>query len=69
MLGSQEPGDHHSYLDDVMNESIINFADTDEEILTYQVSDQALEAAARILEGQAKNATISFCSGLDTCPS
>ncbi|MFY9839857.1 MAG: hypothetical protein WAK55_25980 [Xanthobacteraceae bacterium] len=51
-----------------MNESIINFADTDEEILT-QVSDQALEAAAGILEGQAKNATISFCSGLDTCPS
>jgi hypothetical protein len=69
MLGSQERGDHHSYLDDVMNESIINFADTDEEILTYQVSDQALEAAAGILEGQGKNATIAFCSGLDTCPS
>jgi hypothetical protein len=53
--------------------TIIKFADfkedLKEDILIYEVSDQALEAAAGIMEGQAKNATISFCSGLDTCPS
>ena len=52
-----------------MNENIINFTDTEEDILDYEVSDRAVEAAAAILEGQAKNATIAFCSGLDTCPS
>ena len=52
-----------------MNESIISFADVEDEILNYAVTDEAVEAAAGILEGQAKNATISFCSGLDTCPS
>jgi hypothetical protein len=52
-----------------MNESIINFADPKEDILNYEVSDQAVEAAAALFEGQAKNATISFCSGLDSCPS
>jgi hypothetical protein len=51
-----------------MNESTINLADTEKE-LTYEVSDQAIEAAAALLEGQGKNATISFCSGLDSCPS
>jgi hypothetical protein len=53
----------------VMNESIFSFADIEENILNYEVADEAVEAAAGILEGQAKNATISFCSGLDTCPS
>jgi hypothetical protein len=52
-----------------MNESLINFADVEEDILNYEVADEAVEAAATILEGQAKNVTISFCSGLDTCPS
>jgi hypothetical protein len=38
-------------------------------ILIYEVSDQALEAAAALIEGKAKNATVAFCSGSDTCPS
>lgn len=40
---------------------------TEEEILSFQVSDEALEAAA----GSKENAgafTLAFCSGLDTCP-
>ena len=49
-----------------MNENIFKFADIEENILNYEVADEAVEAAAGILEGQAKNATISFCSGLDT---
>jgi hypothetical protein len=52
-----------------MNESIINVADVGQDILHYEVSDQALEAAAGLLEGEAKSVTVSFCSGLDTCPS
>jgi hypothetical protein len=43
-----------------MNESIINFADVEDDILNYEVADEAVEAAAGILEGQAKNATIAF---------
>jgi hypothetical protein len=53
----------------VMNESVINFADIKEDILNYEVSDEAVETAAGKLEGAAKNATVAFCSGLDTCPS
>jgi hypothetical protein len=52
-----------------MSESIANFADVENEILNYEVADEAVEAAAALFEGQAKNATISFCSGLDSCPS
>jgi hypothetical protein len=53
-----------------MKEGIGKFVDFErEDILVYEVSDQALEAAAGIMEGQAKNVTISFCSGLDSCPS
>ena len=52
-----------------MNESIITFADVEDGILNYEVTDETVEAAAGIFEGRAKNSTISFCSGLDTCPS
>jgi hypothetical protein len=52
-----------------MSESVINLADAEDDVLNYEVADEAVEAAAALLEGQAKNATIAFCSGLDTCPS
>jgi hypothetical protein len=52
-----------------MNDSIIDFADVEDEILNCAATDKAVEAAAGLLEGPAKNATIAFCSGLDTCPS
>jgi hypothetical protein len=52
-----------------MSESIANVADVENDILNYEVADEAVEAAAALFEGQAKNATISFCSGLDSCPS
>jgi hypothetical protein len=41
----------------------------EEEILSYEVSDEALEAAAGTVKDKAGSFTISFCSGLDTCPS
>jgi hypothetical protein len=52
-----------------MDQNIINFADVEEELLNYEASDQMLEAAAAITDGKAANFTLSFCSGLDTCPS
>jgi hypothetical protein len=41
---------------------------TEEEILTVQVSDEALEAAAGSVKENAGAFTLAFCSGLDTCP-
>jgi hypothetical protein len=51
-----------------MDESIMKF-DVEGDVLNYEVADEAVEAAAGVLEGQAKSVTIAFCSGLDTCPS
>jgi hypothetical protein len=52
----------------VMNDSI-GLGQTEEEILTYEVSDGAVEAAAGLMKDKVGNFTLSFCSGLDTCPS
>jgi hypothetical protein len=41
---------------------------TEEAILTYDVSDADIENAAGSLE-KAGAFTLAFCSGLDTCPS
>jgi hypothetical protein len=43
----------------------------DEEVLHGdEVTDAALElAGSKLWEGPAASVTISFCSGLDTCPS
>jgi hypothetical protein len=47
-----------------MNDTTID--QIEEEILNYEVSDEAIEAAAG--KEKAGAFTISFCSGLDTCP-
>ena len=42
----------------------------DQEALSFDVSDAALElAGSKIWEGPAASFTVSFCSGIDTCPS
>jgi hypothetical protein len=48
-----------------MNDSTIHI---EENMLEYDVSDQALEAAAGISEGKAASYTLAFCTGLDSCP-
>jgi hypothetical protein len=64
----------------MINESIINLADVDDDILDYEAADEAVEAAAGVLEGQTKSAptfwpcvTISFCNdapiGMGATPS
>jgi hypothetical protein len=45
-----------------------NIEQIDQEILTFDVSDSALEAAAGSVKEIAAAFTLSFCSGLDTCP-
>jgi len=46
----------------------IGLDQTEEEILSYEISDDALESAAGTLKDKAGSLTVSFCSGLDTCP-
>jgi hypothetical protein len=43
--------------------------DRDEALLTVDLSDQAVEAAAGSLSAKSAAATLAFCSGLDTSPS
>jgi hypothetical protein len=40
-----------------------------EEDLDFDISDTALEVAADEAKYKAGSQTISFCSGIDTCPS
>ena len=49
-----------------MNE--LHIDQREEEILTFDVSDEALEAAAGTVKEKAGAFTLAFCSGLDTCP-
>jgi hypothetical protein len=40
----------------------------EQEILAYEVSDDALETAAGIGKEKAGNYTLGFCTGLSACP-
>ena len=40
----------------------------EKEILSFEVSDEALEMAAGSVKEKAGAFTLAFCSGLDTCP-
>jgi hypothetical protein len=42
--------------------------DSEDEILGYQVSDDALEIAAASARDGTGSLTVAFCTGLDTCP-
>jgi hypothetical protein len=52
-----------------MNDATIGLDQVEEVILAYEVSDEALEAAAGTVKDKAGSVTLSFCSGLDSCPS
>jgi hypothetical protein len=51
-----------------MNDTAINHT-AGEEILTFEVSDEALEAAAGSMREKAGAFTMAFCSGVNSCPS
>ena len=41
---------------------------SDEVLLSYDISDEVLEAAADSSQEKAGAYTLSFCTGLSTCP-
>lgn len=41
---------------------------TEEEILTFEVSDESLETAAGTGKEKAGNYTLGFCTGFTSCP-
>jgi hypothetical protein len=45
------------------------YIEREEDIFSFEVSDEALEAAAGSVKEKAGAFTLAFCSGLDTCPS
>ena len=49
-----------------MNDATIGLDQIDEEIPTFEVSDEALEAAAG--KDKAGSYTLAYCSGLSVCP-
>jgi hypothetical protein len=48
-----------------MNDTTMGLDQTEEEILTYDVSDEALETAGA---GEKANFTLGACTGLSVCP-
>jgi hypothetical protein len=51
-----------------MNDVTIGPDQTEEEIPTYEVSDEALEAMAGAGKEKAGNYTLGACTGLSVCP-
>jgi hypothetical protein len=51
-----------------MNDMTIGLEQTEEEMLTYEVSDDALESATGTGREKAGNYTLYFCTALDLCP-
>ena len=52
----------------VMNGDNIHIGLTEEQMLSFEVSDEALESAAGTARDSAGSVTLAFCSGLDSCP-
>ncbi|HEY6860242.1 MAG TPA: hypothetical protein VI358_10710 [Pseudolabrys sp.] len=52
-----------------MNDVIIELEQSEEETLTYKVSDEALESATGTGNERVGNYTLYFCTALDLCPS
>jgi hypothetical protein len=51
-----------------MSDTTIKLDQAEEEILAYEISDEALEAAAGTVKEKAANYTLGACSGLSVCP-
>jgi hypothetical protein len=51
-----------------MNDQLSDLDQVEEKNFIYEVSDEMLETAAGMEKGKPKAFTLSFCSGLSTCP-
>jgi hypothetical protein len=47
---------------------LLSLHESEEEVFVVRICDEALEAAAAILKERVGSFTLSFCSGLDSCP-
>jgi hypothetical protein len=63
------PGDAGGAGEQEGRRPMTDYIQREEEILSFEVSDEALEAAAGSVREKAGAFTLAFCSGLDTCPS
>ena len=51
-----------------MNDTTIEHDRNDTDLLVYEISDEALETAARSGKETAANFTLGACTGLTVCP-
>lgn len=52
-----------------MNNRMIGLDQIEEKLLSFEVADEALEAATSMAKENGRNVTLAFCSGLlQTCP-
>jgi hypothetical protein len=51
-----------------MTGTTIGIEQTEQEILTVEVTDETLEAASGMVREKAANYTLAACSGLSVCP-
>jgi hypothetical protein len=51
-----------------MSDTTIGFEGNQDEILSFEVSDETLETAAGKWHEKAGSITLAYCSGLSTCP-
>ena len=51
-----------------MTKTTMGLEQTEQEIFSFEVSDEALEAAAGTVGEKAANYTLAACSGLSVCP-
>jgi hypothetical protein len=51
-----------------MSDKTIDSERNEDEILSFQVSDEMLEITAGVGNEKGGGITLSFCSGLSTCP-
>jgi hypothetical protein len=51
-----------------MNDTTMGLEQTEQEFLAFEVSDEALEAAAGTVREKAANYTLGACTGLSVCP-
>ncbi len=51
-----------------MSNQLVSPNGSEQEVLIYAIPDEVLEDAAALVKERVGSATLSFCSGLDTCP-
>jgi hypothetical protein len=51
-----------------MNDITIGLDQNEEDLIMYEISDEALETAAGTGMEKAANYTLGFCTGLSACP-